>query len=76
MISVSKTKPFLPNEVLFIDLENYNERMDKAKDEYKLIYKLDGIIRTDNGIKTMDLKRVKQDGEDAKRPGQMLLQGP
>lgn len=69
IIPAAKVKPFLQRETLSIDLENYKEVVEKAKDDYNLEVQLDGhpLIKNEIAIKTLDRKRVQLDGNEVQK---------
>ena len=64
VLSKTKAKPFTKREILEVDLENYREIVEVAKNEFKLLQRLDftaGLIKNENPIKTMNVKRANRD---------------
>ena len=64
VLSKTKMKPFTKREILEVDLENYREIVEVAKNEFKLLQRLDftaGLIKNENPIKTLNVKRANRD---------------
>lgn len=67
VLSKTKMKPFLKKETLELDLENYKEIVQTAKNEFKLLQRLDftaGLIKNENPIKTSNVKRANRDRDE------------
>ena len=50
-----------------IDLEKYKEIVEAAKNEFKLLLRLDfsaGLLKNENPIKTMNVKRANRDRDE------------
>jgi len=64
VLSCTKMKPFSNKEAFNIDLENYKEIVESAKNEFKLLQRLDfsaGLLKNENPIKTMNVKRANRE---------------
>jgi len=48
--STVKNKPFLQKETILLDLENFRETVDKAKEQFKLQEKLNIASKNSNEI--------------------------
>ena len=64
VLSCTKMKPFTKKEGLMIDLDNYKEIVEAAKQEFILLQGLDfsaGLLKNENPIKTMNVKRANRE---------------
>ena len=67
VLSANRLKPFTKKEKLLIDLETYKSIVETARNEFKLLMRLDnsaGLLQIENPIKTMNAKRANRDRDD------------